>query len=300
MRRVTLGGTGITASCLGFGCAALGSRVGAAAGRRALEEAFDAGVTWFDLAPVYGGGLAEEIAAPFLAAHRDEVQVCTKAGLELAGGAGAMRRRLAPLARRALSASGRLGGALGAGMRRVAPRANAKQTLTPALLTASLEASLRRLDTDHVTLFALHGATAEELALPEIRRALEDVVASGRARAVGVAGDARASARALEIGAPYDVVQLPLSEPGSGPGSGPDAGPDAGPDLFRRVREAGRGLVTHSVFGGRGAAPGGDGEARLQLRRAFALNPDGIVLVSMFDPAHRRMNLETAAEPDRA
>ena len=35
MRRVTLGGTGIETSCLGFGCASLGSRVGeAAAGGR--------------------------------------------------------------------------------------------------------------------------------------------------------------------------------------------------------------------------------------------------------------------------
>lgn len=71
MRRVTLGETGITSSRLGFGAASLGSRVEAAAGRRALEAAFDAGVTWLDLAPVYGGGAAEDIAAPFVRAHRD-------------------------------------------------------------------------------------------------------------------------------------------------------------------------------------------------------------------------------------
>jgi len=80
MRRVVLGGTGIETSALGFGCASLGSRVGAAEGLRALETAFDAGVTWFDLAPVYGGGAAEAIAGPFLKANRDRVQIATKAG----------------------------------------------------------------------------------------------------------------------------------------------------------------------------------------------------------------------------
>jgi hypothetical protein len=49
MRQVTLGATGIATSCLGFG----GSRMGEGAGLRALEAAFDAGVTWLDLAPLY-------------------------------------------------------------------------------------------------------------------------------------------------------------------------------------------------------------------------------------------------------
>ena len=66
MRRVTLGTTGIETSCLGFGCASLGTRVGEAAGLRALDAAYDAGVTWLDLAPLYGGGRAEEIAGRFL------------------------------------------------------------------------------------------------------------------------------------------------------------------------------------------------------------------------------------------
>ena len=101
MRRVTLGATGIETSVLGFGAAGLGSRVGAEEGARALAEAFDGGVTWLDLAPVYGGGEAEAIAAPFLARHREAVQVATKAGLALgrghAGGAGGIRAALMPL-----------------------------------------------------------------------------------------------------------------------------------------------------------------------------------------------------------
>ena len=55
--------------------------VAEAPGLRALEAAFEAGVAWLDLAPLYGGGRAEEIAARFLKGRRDAVQVCSKVGL---------------------------------------------------------------------------------------------------------------------------------------------------------------------------------------------------------------------------
>ena len=178
MRRVILGATGIEASCLGFGGAGLGSRINTADGVRALSEAFEGGVTWFDLAPVYGAGLAEAIAAPFLRAHRAEVQIATKAGLApgrgYGGGPGArkLRQLLMPATRRAIASVGPLRRSL----RRAGLNANTKLPLTPELLTASLEASLRRLGTDRVELFALHAPTAEEVAREDIRRALEDIL----------------------------------------------------------------------------------------------------------------------------
>ena len=209
MWRVKLGATGIEASCLGFGGAGLGSRIDAAGGARALAEAFDGGVTWFDLAPVYGAGQAEAIAAPFLRTHRAEVQIATKAGLALGrayrGGPGARRLRqlLMPAARRAIASVGPLRRSL----RRAGLNANTKLPLTPELLTASLEASLRRLGTDRVELFALHAPTAEEVAREDIRRALEDILAAGKARAISVAADAPAAAAALAVGPPYGAIQ---------------------------------------------------------------------------------------------
>ena len=80
MRRVRLGGTGIETSCLGFGCAALGSRTAPEAGLAALAAAHAGGVTWFDLAPVYGNGQAEAIAGLYLRAHRAEVQIPPRPG----------------------------------------------------------------------------------------------------------------------------------------------------------------------------------------------------------------------------
>jgi aryl-alcohol dehydrogenase-like predicted oxidoreductase len=299
MRRVSLGTTGIETSCLGFGCASLGSRVGEAAGLRALEAAFDAGVTWLDLAPLYGAGRAEAIAGRFLKGRRDAVQVCSKVGLAPAGGGA--RAALMPAARAAVRAVP----ALRALLRRARAQPAQPLPLTPELLTGSIETSLRRLDTDHLDLYALHGVSAAALTEP-VLRALEAIRTAGKARAVAVAGDAAAGLAAIGLGAPFGVVQAPLPPPGE---------PDP---LLPAAAAAGFGVVLHSVFGVEGslaamkaraaADPGfraaltGAGDldralARRLLERAFARNPDGVVLVSMFSPASRAENLAVAEAP---
>ena len=156
MRRITLGQTGIEASCLGFGCASLGSRVPAAAGLRALSAAFEQGIDWFDLAPAYGRGAAETIAADFIKGRRDRVRLCTKVGLAPPTSGGGIASALVPLARRAVA----LVPGLRAALRRSGVQSNTRLPLTPELLRGSLEESLRRLGTDHVDLYALHNAEA--------------------------------------------------------------------------------------------------------------------------------------------
>ena len=283
MRRVVLGKTGIETSALGFGCASLGSRVGAEAGRRALEEAHAAGVGWFDLAPVYGGGEAEAIAGPFLRANRDRVQVATKAGLLLSDGPGGeVRRRLRPLARGALALAGPKLVGSAARLRASAPKANAKPPLTPALITGSLEASLRRLGLDHVDLFALHAPHPAEVGRDDILAALEGVLAAGKARVVAVAGDAAAARAALAVGAPYGAVQLAVPQPGEA----------AAAAVLAAAHQAGVGVLVHSVFGVAGTAGGGAPDDR--LARAFALNATGVVLVSMLSGASRAATLAAA------
>ena len=304
MRRVTLGRTGIETSALGFGGASLGSRVDAEEGARALAAALDAGVTWIDLAPVYGGGRAEEIAGRTIRGRRDEVQICTKVGLRLAGGVGGgLRATLMPLARRVMGRLGPLSGAL----RKAAPKANARLPLTPELIRGAIEESLRRLGTDRVEVYALHAATPEEAGRDDVRRALEDVVAAGKARAVAVASEPETAAAALAAGAPYGVVQMPaadaaLTDP-----------------ILARARAAGVGAITHSILGetlarlaARAAADPAlrarlvaaaeieDPEAAaasLLMRRAFARNPEGVVLVSMLSARSRARNLAAADAP---
>jgi aryl-alcohol dehydrogenase-like predicted oxidoreductase len=301
MRQVTLGRTGIEASCLGFGCASLGSRVGEEAGLAALAAAHDAGITWFDLAPLYGAGRAEEVAGRFLEGRpRDGVQLCSKVGLAAGVRPGGLKAALMPLARAAVRAVPSLRGVL----RRGGAQPAEALPLTPALLLGTIEASLRRLGTDHLDLYALHGVAAAALT-GEVLRTLEDIRAAGKARAVAVAGDAAAGLAAVRLGAPFGVVQAATPAPGA---------PDA---LLPAARAAGFGVVLHSVFGVDGSlaalaaradpafraavgAGGADLEralARRLLERALALNPDGVVLVSMFSEASRAANLGIAAAP---
>lgn len=304
VRVITLPGTGLTASALGFGCASLGSRISRTDGLRALAEAHDGGVTWFDVAPPYGAGEAEAILGEFLAGRRDSVRICTKVGL-----AGPERSGLMRLAYRL----GRPLAARFAGLRRRFRTAAATRyrpiALDAAGIAASLERSLVRLRTDHVDVFALHAPSPADTVRDDVVRALEDILAAGKARQVCVAGDLDACRAGAAAGLPYGVLQLaddPQSEP-----------------LAALRAAAGRPIatVTHSVFGFDGAlsrllvrleadpaarrrlqaagydgAPG-DAAARLLIDRAFASNPDGVVLASMFAAPHRRLNLARAALP---
>lgn len=298
MRRVTLGTTGIETSCLGFGCASLGSRVGEAAGLRALAAAADAGVAWFDLAPLYGAGRAEEVAGRFLKGRpRDSVQIASKVGLAPGVRPRGLKAALMPLARAAVAAVPSLRGVL----RRGGAQPAEALPLTPALLTGTIEESLRRLGTDHLDLYALHGVAAGALT-DEVARTLEDIRAAGKARAVAVASDAAAGLAAIARGAPFGAVQAALPAPGEAD------------DLLPAARAAGFGTIVHSVLGIDGAfaalkaraaadpafrASLGEGEldaavaARL-LARAFALDPDGVVLVSMFSARSLAANLSAA------
>lgn len=299
MRRVVLGETGIETSCLGFGCASLGSRVAADDGLHAMGAAYDAGVTWFDFAPLYGGGRAEEIAGQFLKTRRGKVQVCSKVGLAPAARSG-LKAMLMPVARRAVRAVPQLRGRLrGRGL-----QAAARLPLTPELIRDTLDTSLRRLGTDYLDLYALHDAEPAALADEDVLRALENAIEVGKARAVAVASDAAAAEAAIAWGSPFGAVQLALGAPGEAAG------------VPAAAATAGMGCIVHSVFGIGGSfdalkarvaadpalrerlggedAPGPSTLGRLMLERAFALNPGGVVLVSMFSERSRRENLAVA------
>lgn len=309
MKRISLGTTGIETSALGFGCASLGSRVAAEAGLRAMAAAHENGVSWFDLAPAYGRGAAEDIASQFFRGRRDRVGICTKVGLapprNTAGIKGQIARQLIPLARQAVA---RVPG-LREKLRKSGMQTNQKLPLTPELLLGSLESSLRRLGTDHVDFYGLHNATLAEIARDDILRTLEDILASGKARAVGTASSPEVAAAAIAHGAPFGAVQFGLPAPGMpAPGA-----------LLDTAAEAGVGTLVHSVLGIDGgqaallqrigadataraalAAVGGDPAsalARVLVARALTLSPRGVVLVSMFSARSLEANLAVEAAP---
>ena len=307
IRRVLLPGTGIEASCLGFGCASLGSRVSARAGLAALSRAHEAGVTWFDIAPAYGAGEAEEIFSHFLAGRRETVSVLTKIGIS--------PPRRSALRRTAQAAARPLLGVL-RGLRKRARQLQAIRNqplpITPELVESSIARSLARLRTDRVEVLALHDPDPASVGDDAVARALERVVSRGQARCVGIAGSIEACLAGAGPGLPYAVFQTAI-RPGSG-------------DLEEIRVRAGREVtvIGHSVFGVAGsgdrllerlrdeasardalATAGYDterlenGAGALLLDAALAANVGGVTLVSMFDAAHLARNLDRAAGPPR-
>jgi len=299
------------ASRVGFGCASLGSRVGVKPGLIALSRAFDRGVNWFDLAPSYGDGHAEEIFANFSRSRRSEIHICTKCGI-MAPRRGAVAAAIRPLARSIVTHAPRLRKAL-ASRRSAATR----MPLTGDLITSSIERSLKRLHTDYVDVLALHDPDSHDLARDDVRSALESVVANGFARAAGIAGSRDAIQTALRLKLPIRLVQIandPLDPKG-----------DTLARLLRPWREP-IFVATHSAFGPPDlvrrlvAIVRSDHELQHMLQRigyelpyenavraalidyALQCNPAGTVLFSMFSVEHLaynvgRANLSIRADP---
>ena len=307
IRTVTLPGTQIETSCLGFGCASLGSRISARTGLDALARAHEAGVGWFDLAPAYGAGEAEGIFSRFLAGRREAISILTKVGL-------APPRR-SPLLRAAYMA-GRPLLALAQGLRkrtqRIQSMRNRALDITPSLIESSIAQSLARLRTDRVEVLALHDPTPQAVTDAAVTRALEAVLARGQARFVGIAGSLDSCLAGARPDLPYAVFQTAI-RPGS--------------DDFAKIRaRAGRevAIIGHSVFGVGGmrdrlvarlardastraalAAAGYDATnleaaaGELLLDAALAGNVAGVTLVSMFAARHLAKNTGRAEGPPR-
>jgi aryl-alcohol dehydrogenase-like predicted oxidoreductase len=169
---------------LGFGCVKLGS-MSKSAGRsttdRLIHEAVDSGVTFFDTADVYGSGTSERILGRALGAKRSSMIVMTKGGYtfrdrnKFERGA---RRLAAPVLGR-LQASGRPAtNPLGSGA------AYAAQDFSPRYLRQAVDASLRRLRTDYIDIYQLHGPSS--LCPWETVDLLTELVRAGKIREFGV------------------------------------------------------------------------------------------------------------------
>jgi aryl-alcohol dehydrogenase-like predicted oxidoreductase len=151
-----LGGSGLKVPVLSLGTATFGGgseffrawgNSGVEEATRLVDVALEAGATLFDTADSYSNGLAEEILGKAIAGRRDRLLLSTKASFRTGDGpndVGSSRHHL----------------------------------------LQACEGSLRRLGTDHVDLFQLHGFDALT-AVEETLRALDDLVRAGKVRYVG-------------------------------------------------------------------------------------------------------------------
>jgi aryl-alcohol dehydrogenase-like predicted oxidoreductase len=147
-----LGDSGLVVSTVGLGCNNFGRKLDVDATRAVVDAAFDAGITLFDTADIYGTphGSSEEFLGAALKGRRDEIVLATKFGMDMAGLNGVDH------------------GARGA--RRYIVRA--------------VEASLRRLETDYIDLYQIHQPDPET-PIDETISALDDLVRSGKVRYLG-------------------------------------------------------------------------------------------------------------------
>ncbi|MEX2549478.1 MAG: aldo/keto reductase [Nitriliruptoraceae bacterium] len=136
----------LAVSLVGLGCNNFASRIDASETQAVVDAAFEAGITLFDTADVYGGGGgSEELLGRALGSRRDEVILATKFGAELDAH---------------------------------------RQGAHPAYVRAACEASLRRLDVDHLDLYQLHRPDPE-VPIAETLGALDELVRAGMVREIG-------------------------------------------------------------------------------------------------------------------
>jgi D-threo-aldose 1-dehydrogenase len=163
----------------GYGTAALGRSLSKRERVALVDAAYDAGIRWFDTAPLYGAGAAEDALGVSLR-NKDDVVVATKVWIVPPSLIGVALRRPA--------AGGRF---------------------AAADIRAQLEGSLRRLRRDSVDVVLLHevGADAAVAALDS----LDELRREGKLLRAGIATGPAHTAAVLAARLP-DVVQLPVRE----------------------------------------------------------------------------------------
>jgi D-threo-aldose 1-dehydrogenase len=166
-------------------------------------------VTVFDTANVYGSGASERILGKALRDRRDGITIATKAGYDFRP-----RSRLEQSGRRIVKSMLDTAHSFGNRSARdeAQPLARASgsysnQDFTPIALRSALEASLRRLRTDHVDVLQLHDPPA---VMPELLGALDDLRSSGKVGRFGIGAQSVADAAAWSQQHGVGVVQLPF------------------------------------------------------------------------------------------
>lgn len=152
-----LGSSGLRVPALSFGTGTFGGsgplfgawgQSDAAEARRLVDICLEAGVTLFDTADVYSAGASEQVLGEAIKGRRDQVLISTKTGLPMGDG----------------------------------PQ---DWGVSRARLIGAVEASLRRLGTDHIDLLQLHAFDASTPA-EELMGTLDGLIAAGKLRYAGV------------------------------------------------------------------------------------------------------------------
>jgi aryl-alcohol dehydrogenase-like predicted oxidoreductase len=166
------GQTDITVSAIGFGCWEISGTYGpidAAQFELAVRRALDGGVNCFDTAEAYGMGISEQALGRALGSRRRDVCLVTKVGVGY-------------------------------------PETPNRRDSGRARIIASLEQSLRNLDTDCIDVYLVHWPDPIT-PFDETMQALDDAVRQGKVRYVGVSNFRLAQLKTCMDLRRIDVVQ---------------------------------------------------------------------------------------------
>ncbi len=147
MQYRALGSSGLKVSEVGLGCNQFGGKVDLAGTARIVHRAIDLGINFLDTADVYSKGRSEETLGEALKGRWEQIVLATKFRSPMGEGP------------------------------------NDKGASRYHMMYA-VEASLRRLQTDHIDLLQVHSWDGET-PLEETMRALDDLVRQGKVRYIG-------------------------------------------------------------------------------------------------------------------
>ncbi|KJL22990.1 Pyridoxal 4-dehydrogenase [Microbacterium oxydans] len=193
---VAVGHHGLTLPRVGLGTASLGNFLGSISDQQASDtvaDAFDAGVRYFDTAPLYGHGLAERRLSAGLGAHRAEAVISTKVGRLLRAGAPRDESQYVD----------------GEPFYTDVPDIGPLWDFSYEGVRTSLEESLERLDVEHVDILNLHDPDEHfDAASTSAYHALRDLRAEGAVKGIGAGmNQTRVLTRLVET-CDLDVVLL--------------------------------------------------------------------------------------------
>ena len=181
--------TDLDLSVIGMGCWAMGGLwwgddVSDARSLAAVESALDSGINWFDTAPLYGHGRADEVLIRALGARKNQVIIATKVGVRWDGDG-----------------------------------QHARSELTREWIRRDVEASLQRLGVERIDLLQVHWPCESQTPLAESMGELAQLQTEGKVRHVGlcnydVAGltEARRYVPIVSLQTPYSMLRRELEQ----------------------------------------------------------------------------------------
>lgn len=289
---------------IGFGCAHLQyGRRSRQSSLRLLEEAFDNGITHFDVARLYSAGEAEGIVGEFARRRRDKLVLVSKAGIH------PLRQTFYHKLERKLRTIAKARAPTLTRWLRPAVHEPTFGKFSRRDIRSSVDISLRELKTDYLDALLLHECMYDDACSFEVADTLEQLRTEGKVLAYGVATNIDDTANlAKSLPSLTSIVQIPSA--------------DLDFTLWPFLSDTSRLVITHSILEGHlsvidsrlRASPslrlkvqsqtGFDlkdptGVAQLLLSNAIQANPCGIALFSTSRLEHIKPCVEAAKVADQ-